>query len=305
MLNINDYESRKSYIETLANSVDFSKVRYNREKDIDFSIFNLSELPEVNYKDADDRIEKVFALLDKVNASLKSSRLSAEKKENIKNALVYIIEDIGSYKELSSEDYLENKKYDKLNLIKNRIMDLSTKAPMSMREELSYFGKSLESRLKDLYKNISNRSYLINRLSEVLVERSREFYTEEYKKELENKNLTLEDIKNFNQDEQVTAACIKVNEQFGSGASSLLRTLIHTKENDLPMLSWTQDEYIKGIVDFAKSLGLKEIGFEGNSTAVLGNLNIITKMGLSFKIIEIEKKNYFENTIIPIVVVQL
>ena len=58
-------------------------------------------------------------------------------------------------------------------------------------------------------------------------------------------------------------------------------------------------------MDFAKSLGLKEIAFEGESTAVLGNLNIITKMGLSFKIVEIEKKNYFENTIIPIVVVQL
>lgn len=305
MLNINDYNSRKSYIETLVSTVDFSKVKYDRTKDIDFTKFDLSELPEVDYKNADIRVERIIPLLNRVEDSLKSSRLSAEKKEHLKKAMSYVIEDINVYKTLSTEDYLENKKYHTLYTIKNRIYDLSLKAPVSMREELKGFSKRMESELNNIYKNISNRDYIINRLSETLLEKSKEFYTEKYKKEIENKAITIEDIKNLNSDEQISASCIHVNSQFGQGASDLLWAIRHTKENEIPRVEFTWNEKIKGIVDFAKSLGLKEIAFEGESTAVLGNLNIITKMGLSFKIVEIEKKNYFENTIIPIVIVQL
>lgn len=117
MLNVNDYNSCKSYIETIVSTVDFSKVKYNHTKDIDFTKFDLSELPEVNYKELDARVEKINDLINKVKDSLKSSRMSVEKKENLKKAMSYVIEDINVYKTLPTEDYLENKKYYSLNTI--------------------------------------------------------------------------------------------------------------------------------------------------------------------------------------------
>ena len=46
-------------------------------------------------------------------------------------------------------------------------------------------------------------------------------------------------------------------------------------------------------MNFVKKIGLKEIVFTGDVTTALSNLNIITKMGLKFRIEEITQKTMY------------
>lgn len=100
--------------------------------------------------------------------------------------------------------------------------------------------------------------------------------------------ISISAIENATSDSYFSAIIKRAVEKFGKGAGDLVRAVYYAKRfnRDIPELNWVFDDEVENIVRFAQFLGLRGFAFKGSSTSALSNLNIITKMGLSFRIEE-------------------
>jgi hypothetical protein len=293
-------------INGIVDSVDFSKQSFlNRDK-IDWSTLDISNVPSANMEPLMDMMNRLSEKLDSWEVKVGESRLSPEKKEKNFSNIVSIRTDIRKLNNSGYED-LEHFNYEVIYYIQQKLASMTPYAPTSCKEGVKSFSSNLSAELKKVSFIEGDRIFILREAARRLVEKSYQFRVDAYREDIKTEGLTLTGIESIQDGDLLDAACMYASEKYGRGAGSLVRDLFYAKQrgSKYALVDWPFSEEVENIVTCAKALGVKEFAFIGACTSTLNVLNLITKMGLTFKIEEIEQKNYMETELVPVAVVTL
>ena len=293
-------------INGIVDSVDFSKQSFlNRDK-IDWSTLDISNVPSANMNPLMDMMNRLSEKLDTWEVKVGESRLSPEKKENNFSIIVSIRTDISKLNNSGYEDQ-EHFNYEVIYYIQQKLVNMVSYAPTSCKEGVKSFSSSLSAELKKVSFIEGDRIFILREAARKLVEKSYQFRVNEYKENIKKDGLTLTGIESIQDGDLLDASCMYSSEKYGRGAGSLVREIFYAKQRGYKyiLMDWPFSEEVENIINCAKALGVKEFAFMGACTSTLNVLNLITKMGLTFRIEEIEQKNYGESEMIPVAVVTL
>lgn len=295
-------------IKTIIDSIDFSKAKFYSKDSIDFTAFELDDLPSADFSEINSTISRVESNLDGWANSIQKSRMDENKKAIGLKRIDFIKTEIDDYKKVETVGDTEDKQYSKALCIKSKVIELTDYIPSSNKNNVKDIGKLLERNITKISSTIGDRRFFLNRFAERLIKRSEEYRINEQLDKLYKKGLTVRDIENAKSDDFLCAARKYASTFFGYGASDLISSVFYAKKlgNSLPEISWTYEDNIKNIVKFAQRLKLKEIAFRGESTSTLSYLNEITKIGLKFRIEEITRKTSYDHSVTePVAIVSL
>lgn len=304
-----DYSKAKTIIDSIINTTDFSKAEYKSKNSIDFTKFDLSEIPVADFSVVEKNIHDVESSLVFYSAGVQGSRMGSDKKEFCLKALSALKRYIAEFKENELLGDVDSIRYDKARYIKDCLVSFEQKAPTSCKGNVIIQRSSLEHELKKIYSTVGDRSYVLGNLSECLIKKSKEYQLAKQCEIVDAEGISLTAIENATSDSYVSAVIKRAVERFGKGAGDLVRAVYYAKRfnRDIPELDWVFDDKVENIVRFAQFLELKGFAFKGSSTSALSNLNIITKMGLSFRIEERhDYRDYMDESIVyPVAVISL
>jgi hypothetical protein len=289
-------ETTKNIIDNVINSVDFSKVCYLKKDDIDFSAFDLHEVPSADFTCVDSVIKELEEKIPYFEYSVQHSKLREENKNKCLKNFSWIKEKIDDYRKINTKGDVQGDKYDDAFSIRSILEDdLLKSVPKSIQNDINNCSYLIRTSLDQIRWNVKDRSYFLDYLSRKLIDESEKHQIELHKNEIFKTGLTIENIKNAKSEEYLDAACQYMYEKFGSGATAPINAIRYNNGSDIPEIHWLFEKEVEPCIKSARYLGLKEIAFVGDSTAALSNLNIITKLGLNFRIEEITKECRYGN----------
>lgn len=301
----------------VVNSIDFNTYNYRKSSDIDFSQLDLSKVPSADFSDLNLIVEEINSCLDNFNSALEKSRISIEKKEQGKNHIQEIKYEIERYNNPVSVGDMECNRYDSAKEIVQWLSRFLSFTPSSIKNTAKGLYDKCNHVLKKIEWKESDRRFIIKRISEEILDNSEKYRIESYKKQIEEAgSLSFADLEKRDSD-YLSASIGFLSNKFGSGVSDFVRGIIHsTRENSirnylkddgttLIALGWTFSKYVEGIVNCAKYLHVKEFAFYGSSTEALPCLNVLSKLGISFTIEEVNYKDPWESTKRPVALVTL
>lgn len=286
-----------SHIDSIIATTDFSKLNFKKKDEIDLSKFDLSKLPVADFNKLNNTVDLVHSKMDEYGAMINCSRMCEQNKKNGTDRISLIKSDIALYK----KDNTDSEKIRTAWYISSRMFDLVSFVPTKLKSEVTHIHHRLEADIKEINPIVESRQFLINKLSDGLVEKSKDFRVRVLKDGIKKNGLTVDDIKNTTSETDndfICAARWYAGEEFSRGAADIVSAVWYAEKlgNAIPEVSWMFSDQVEGAINFAKKIGLKELAFEGDSTAALSNLNIITKMGLKFRIEEITRNNGYGDT---------
>lgn len=278
-----------NYIDNIIATTDFSKINVSKKSDIDFGKFDLSKLPVADFGKLNNTVDLILKKVCELGCFINCSRMCEQNKKNGIKCIDLIKTEIALYKKYNDKE-CAIEKIQKALYISSRMFDLISFVPTKLKDDAKHQYHRLEADIKEIHPIVETRQFLINRLSQGLVEKSKVHRIKVLTKSIEKNGLTIDDIKNSNDEDFICAARLYA-EQFSRGASDVVSAIFYAKRfgNEVPEVTWMFCDQVEGAINFAKKIGLKEIAFAGDSSAALSNLNIITKMGLKFCIKEITR----------------
>jgi hypothetical protein len=294
---VNNYLELASHIDSIIATTDFSKINFKNKSEIDLSKFDLSKLPVADFGKVNNTVDLIYSKINEYGAMINCSRMCEQNKKNGIDRINLIKTDINLYKK-DNDVSDASEKLQKAWYISSRLFDLISFVPTKLKEEVKHLDHRLEADIKEINPIVESRQFLINKLSDGLVEKSKDFRVQLLKEEIKKNGLTVKDIKNITDDDCLRAARWYAGEEFSRGAADIVSAVFYAGKfnNEFPEVSWMFSDQVEGAINFAKKIGLKEFAFAGDSTAALSNLNIITKMGLNFRIEEITRNNGYGDT---------
>lgn len=272
-------------IKNIANSINYDSVDITTDRDIDWNSIDLSEITiPIDWSSANALTERVANLIDDVEEALRSSRLRAEKKEACKTLLSSINDSLSAYVNADPDSYdVLFKKYSALNNIRVILTTLEEYVPASKKREVSALTRSLSSECSSLNSPIENNKFYRRRLGEIILKKAFANRINKYVKEIEKTGLSLDVIRSHNDEAFADALKEVAYKVYGTRGSVLLVYTVwnceHSREDKKTVLAWDFPDNMLDFIHTAKSLGIKDIYFYGDSTATLETLYIFAKEG--------------------------
>lgn len=303
-------------VKDVVDSVDYSALNYRNSEEIDYSKLDLSKLPSADFSDIDSLISELDSNIGAFKAAVTNSRISPDKKDQAHRHLSSVQENIVRYCNPSSIGDKEGNRYNALCEIKRSVDGFVSYTPSSVKEKANSLSKQLNSLFKKVWSIESDRQFIFRRIIDELLDKSEKYRIENYRKQIDEAgDVSLDNIQSCDSD-YLTASIGYLSNRFGKGASDIVRGLIHSKKSNygkyetkdgeiLVTIGWPFSEYIESIVNCARYLNLKEFAFQGESTSALPCLNVLTKLGVSFRIEEVYYKDSWENKEYPVAIVTL
>lgn len=284
-----NYTTRKEIITSIVNSIDFSKHTFNCHNDVKFAAngIDLSALPCADISVMDEAISGIAEHMNGVKEAIEKSRLGESNKSKALELVGRVNHRIETSKNNTDEDIALNKWY----CIYGSVIELSgllKYAPSSVKDKVNRAYRLASSCRKEVGNVMEERSSIIHELEEAIIEACEDYRIDEWEKELEGKELTL-DIIHAKDDESpdifITyrdAVCSIAYNRFGTGCR-LIRAIYYSTKNGIPTMDWVSDYEVESIVKCANTIGIKEFAFEGSSFGVLGCLCELSALGATFR----------------------
>lgn len=294
-----NYTTRKEIITSIVNSIDFSKHTFNHRKDVNFAAhgIDLSALPCADISVMDKAISGIAEHMNGVKEAIEKSRLGENNKASALELECRVNQRIETAKNPTDDDSAMNKWY----CIDGSVRELSGLlkcVTSSVKDNVSKAYRLASSCRKEVENLMEERSSIIRELEESIIEACEEYRIEEWKKELEDKELTL-DLIHAKDDEEHDilstyrdAVCSVAYNRFGTGCR-LIRAIYHSTKKSLPTMEWVSDYEVESIVKCANAIGIKEFAFEGSSSAALECLCELSAVGATFRFETDIRKDYF------------
>lgn len=299
MLNVNEI------VTNILSSINFNKQLFIDRDNIDWSIIDLSSIPSADLTDILTKMDYLSSKLSVWETQIKESRISSCKKEKGLGIVSSILKDINTLNKNGYSD-LEYFNYEISHYIRLKLENLILNVPASCKEEIKRFYSSLKDELNKVATTEQYRHYILSELRNKIIEKAHDYRVEEQKEDILASGLSIQSIEEAD-DVYLDAACVYAYEQYGKGANALVREIFYAKKRNYKYitLSWPFSDEVENIVKCAKALNVKEFAFTGDSTAALRTLNLITKLGLFFRIEEVDQKNFGAIETVPVAVVTL
>lgn len=284
-----NYTTRKEIITSIVNSIDFSKHTFSCSNDVKFSAngIDLSAIPCADISVMDEAIRGVAEHMNGVKEAIEKSRLCESNKSKALELVGRVNQRIETAKNPTDDDIALSKWY----CIEGLVLELSVLlkyAPSSVKDKVNRAYRLASSCRKEVGNVMKERSSIICELEEAIIEACEDYRIEEWEKELEGKELTL-DIIHAKDDESpdifITyrdAVCSIAYNRFGTGGR-LIRAIYYSTKNGIPTMDWVSDYEVESIVKCANTIGIKEFAFEGSSFGVLGCLCELSALGATFR----------------------
>lgn len=292
----------KETITSIVNNIDFSKHTFNCRNDVDFAAhgIDLSAIPCADIAIMDKAISGIAEHMNGVKEAIEKSRLGENNKASALELAVRINQRIETANNPTDEDIALNKWYC-IDGSARELAGLLKYVPSSVKDNVNKAYRLASSCRKEIENVMEERSSILRELDEAIIEACEEYRIEEWKKELEDKELTL-DIIHAKDDERHDilstyrdAVCTVAYNRFGTGCR-LIRAIYHSTKKSLPTMDWVSDYEVEGIVKCANAIGIKEFAFEGASSAALECLCEFSALGATFRFETDTRKNYCGHT---------
>ena len=269
----------------------------------------MSSVPSADFSSLNTVLNIVSNKVNEWGARINCSRMGAEKKDRglqIINSIKLAILNFNSDTQVLGSDK-EHSRYETANYIKQKLDVLSDNVPVACKNNVCEVFRKLGIELNKVSRVESDRHFILSCVAEKVVENSEKYRVDVQKENISKGSLTISDIENTKDSDYLDAAGVYAYEKFGKGASSVVRGIFYAHKNNYKYVTmdWPFPEEMENIISCAKSLGVKEFAFQGDCTSTLRNLNLITKLGYSFRIEEVEYKRYGDTEIIPVAVVTI
>ena len=296
-----NYTTRKEIITSIVNSIDFSKHTFSCHNDVKFSAngIDLSAIPCADISVMDEAIRGVAEHMNGVKEAIEKSRLGESNKSKALELVGRVNQRIETAKNPTDDDIALSKWY----CIEGSVRELSgllKYVPSSVKDSVNKAYRLASSCRKEVGNVMEERSSIICELEEAIIEACEDYRIEEWEKELEGKELTL-DIIHAKDDESpdifITyrdAVCSIAYNRFGTGCR-LVRAIYYSTKNGIPTMDWVSDYEVESIVKCANTIGVKEFAFEGSSFGVLGCLCELSALGATFRFEKDSRKDSFEH----------
>ena len=294
-----NYTTRKEIITSIVNSIDFSKHTFNCRNDVKFAAngIDLSALPCANISVMDEAIIGIAEHMNGVKEAIEKSRLGDSNKASALELAGRVNQRIEMAKNPTDDDIALNKWYCIDGSVRE-LDELLKYVPSSVKDSVNKAHRLASSCRKEVGNVMEERSSIICELEEAIIEACEDYRIEEWEKELEGKELTL-DIIHAKDDESpdifITyrdAVCSIAYNRFGTGCR-LVRAIYRSTKNGIPTMDWVSDYEVESIVKCANTIGIKEFAFEGSSSAALGCLCELSALGATFRFETDSRKDYF------------
>ena len=294
-----NYTTRKEIITSIVNSIDFSKHTFNCSNDVKFAAngIDISAFPCADISVMDKAISGIAEHMNGVKEAVEKSRLGESNKSKALELVSRVNNRIDASKNNTDEDIALNKWY----CIEGSVRELAgllKYVPLSVKDQVNRAYRLANSCRKDVGNVMEERSRIIRELEEAIIEACEEYRIEEWEKELEGKELTL-DIIHAKDDESPDifstyrdAVCSIAFNRFGTGCR-LIRAIYYSTKNGIPTMDWVSDYEVESIVKCANTIGIKEFAFEGSSFGVLGCLCEFSALGATFRFETDSRKDSF------------
>lgn len=293
----NTYETTKSIL----SNVDYSTFNYKKPDDIDFSRLDLSSVPSVDLTKVDSIISSLIDEQTCFKDAVLKSRINEAKQKSCLATLDYIGVLIDTYNNPDFSGDKDSQRYKTASSLCGYLENISRDVPASIKPKVKSYHRDLEEVLDSLYGTVRVRESVFYNLTETILKESEKYRVNKFREELDVKGVTREEY------EYLDAVSGYVSDKFGAGASDMIRAILYAKKygNARPELDFTFSDRVENIINCARYFGVKEFSFEGDSTACLSTLFILTKLGLSFKIEEVTSNRCYSTETRPVVIVTL
>lgn len=299
----NTYETTKSIL----SNVDYSTFNYKKPDDIDFSRLDLSSVPSVDLTKVDSIISSLIDEQTCFKDAVLKSRINEAKQKSCLATLDYIGVLIDTYNNPDFSGDKDSQRYKTASSLCGYLENISRDVPASIKPKVKSYHRDLTEVLDSLYRTVRVRESVFYNLTETILKESEKYRVNKFREELDVKGVTREDIENCKEYKYLDAVSGYVSDKFGAGASDMIRAILYAKKygNARPELDFTFSDRVENIINCARYFGVKEFSFEGDSTACLSTLFILTKLGLSFKIEEVTSNRCYSTETRPVVIVTL
>ena len=293
----------------ITDSSAFKHSCYRNAEDIDWDTLDLSLLPKADFSEINAKVDHLEKWIPELITATYKSRMDVSKKDYVKSRFDYVLGTIGSIRnpQIGKDKDVELYCYEKLNSVLNCLEDIRSNLPTAHRNSFRCLVSDFDQALRRISRTEGDRSFTLHLLKDRLLEYAEKVSVEREADKIKEQGYTMKSIEDSPNDYYLAAVRRDVYEKYGRGATDLVNALNDRKRfnNAFPTMGWVFDKEVEGVISFAKDIGLTEFAFTGFSTAALSNLNIITKMGLHFRIEEVKIQSHMGEEEKPMAIISL